>query len=71
MSVQGNHDVLAMIHVNSAFAEILVGETPVNQSLEIHAVYLSSFDIRLTDRYDNPVPQTADISFQLTITADQ
>jgi hypothetical protein len=70
VSVQGDNDVLAMIHVNAAFAEILVGETPINQSLEMHAVYLSSFDIRLTDRYDNPVPQTADISFQLTIITD-
>ena len=66
VSVQGDHDVLAMIHVNAAFAEILTGETPINQSLEIHALNLNSFDIRLTDRYDNPVPQTADISFQLT-----
>ena len=66
VSVQGDHDVLAMIPVNSAFAEILTGETPINHSLEIHAIYLNSFDIRLTDRFDNPVTQTADISFQLT-----
>ena len=71
VSVQGDHDVLAMVHVNAAFAEILTGETPINQSLEIRALYLNSFDIRLTDRYDNPVPQTADISFQLTFLPDE
>ena len=66
VSVQGDHDVLAMIQVNTAFADILTGETPINQSLEIHAMSLNSFDIRLTDRYDRPVLQYADISFQLT-----
>ena len=71
VSVQGDHDVLAMVHVNAAFAEILTGETPINQSLMIRALYLNSFDIRLTDRYDQPVPQTADISFQLTFITDQ
>ena len=64
--VQGDHDVLAMIPVNAAFAEILTGETPLNHALEIHTMSINCFDVRLTDRYDNPVAQTADISFQLT-----
>ena len=66
ISVQGDHDVLAMIPVNAAFAEILTGETPLNQALDIHTMSINSFDVRLTDRYDRPVAQTADISFQLT-----
>jgi hypothetical protein len=63
----GARDVLLRIPINSAFGDVIVANTPWDESLSIGGGSLSACDFRVTDRFGNPVDLVeGSLSFQLT-----